>query len=291
MKIIPGPSSQQLGEKIAELLYTEAVHVAFKNFPDGESYVRLEDSVRNEEVAIVQTTSPPQQDTKIIQLALLSDAAKRGGAKKVTAVVPYLAYARQDKVFLDGEALSAETVARMLQASGIDSLLTVNVHQEKVLSKFGFQARSVSAIPYLADYFKQKGLVGAFALAPDSGALPLVEEARAVLQGECGYLEKQRDRLTGKISTKNKKLDVKGRNVVIFDDIISTGGTIVAATEIVRALGAKKVYVGCVHALLIGGAEKRILDAGVEDIVGTDSVPSAVSRVSVAPLVVSELRR
>ncbi len=291
MEIIPGPSSQQLGEKIAELLRTKAVHVAFKNFPDGESYVRLEDPVRNEEIAIVQTTSPPQQDTKIIQLALLSDAAKRSGAKKVTAVVPYLAYARQDRVFLEGEALSAETVARMLQASGVDSLLTVNVHQEKVLSRFGFQAKSVSAIPYLADYFGQKGLVGAFALAPDSGALPLVEEARGVLKGECGYLEKQRDRLTGKISTKSKKLDVKGGNVVIFDDIISTGGTIVAATEIVKALGAQKVYVGCVHALLIGGAEKRILDAGVEEIVGTDSMPSAVSRVSVASLVASELRR
>jgi ribose-phosphate pyrophosphokinase len=110
MKIILGPASTQLGQKIAELLNAEAVPVAFKTFPDGESYVRLEGEVQDEEAVIVQTTSPPQ-DPKLIQLALLADAAKRNGAKKVWAVVPYLAYARQDKVFLQGEALSIETIA------------------------------------------------------------------------------------------------------------------------------------------------------------------------------------
>jgi len=288
MKIILGPASTQLGQKIAELLNAEAVPVAFKTFPDGESYVRLEGEVQDEEAVIVQTTSPPQ-DPKLIQLALLADAAKRNGAKKVWAVVPYLAYARQDKVFLQGEALSIETIANMLEVAGVGRLTTVNVHQEKILARFPFPANTVSAIPLLAEHFMRKGLENSFVLAPDKGALHLVEQAEKVLRGGCGYLDKQRDRYTGQVHTEKKTLNVKGKTVIVFDDIISTGSTIVAAAKILRELEAEKIYVACVHPLLIGDAEKRIIDAGVEEIVGTDSVSSRVSKVSLAPLIAKEL--
>lgn len=288
MKIVLGPASAQLGEKIAELLHLEKVPVTFKTFPDGENYVRLEGSVQNEDAVIVQTTSPPQ-DSRLLQLALIADAAKRNGAERVTAVVPYLAYARQDRVFLQGETVSIELVARMLKAAGVDRLMTVNVHQEGILGRFPFPAKTVSSIPLLAEHFKQKGLEKAFALAPDEGAMHIAEEAKAVLGGECGYLEKQRDRYTGQISVEKKSLDVKGKTVVIFDDIISTGGTIVAAAKILKELGVGKVYTACAHPLLIGDAEKRILEAGVEEVVGTDSVPSHVSKVSLAPLIAAEL--
>lgn len=290
MKIIPGPASKQLGERVADLLGVEATPLVFKTYPDGESYVRVEGSVQNEEVAVVQTTSPPQ-DTRLIQLALIADAAKRCGAEKITAVPPYLAYARQDKVFLEGEAVSIETVARMLKAAGVNSLITVNVHQERVLAKFPFPAKTVSAIPLLAKYFKQEGFEKAFALAPDDGALWLAEEAKKVLGGECGYLEKHRNLHTGQITMRKKKLDVKGKTVIIFDDIISTGGTIAAAAKILKELEAQKIYAACVHPLLIGDAEKRILKSGVEEIVATDSVPSHVSKVSLAPLLSKELTR
>ena len=288
MRIIPGPASKQLGEKLAKLLGVETVPLVFKTYPDGESYVRLEGTVQNEEAVIVQTTSPPQ-DTRLVQLALIADAAKWLGAERITAVVPYLAYARQDKVFLKGEAVSIETVARMLEAAGVESLITVNVHEEKVLSRFPFMAKTVSAIPLLAEHLKQRGCGKAFALAPDKGAVWLAEEAKTVLGGECGYLEKHRDRYTGEVNTEKKRFDVKGNPVIIFDDIISTGGTIVAAAKIVKELGASKIYAACVHALLIGNAEKRIREAGVEEIVGTDSVPSHVSKVSLAPLLSREL--
>jgi ribose-phosphate pyrophosphokinase len=289
MKIIPGPASKQLGEKIAELLGVEAVPLFFKTYPDEESYIRLEGTVQNEQVAIVQTTSPPQ-DTRLMQLALIADAAKRHGAKKATAVVPYLAYARQDQVFLPGEAISIETVARMLKAAGIDSLITVNVHQAKVLTRFPFPAETISAISLLAEYFKQKGFEKAFALAPDEGALWLAEEAKSVLSGEYGYLEKNRDLYTGQITTEKKKLDVRGKTVIIFDDIISTGGTIASAAKIMKENGADNVYAACVHALLIRDAEKRILQSGVEEIVGTDSIQSHVSKVSLAPLISNALK-
>jgi len=289
MKILPGPASKELGENIAQLLGVEPTSVFFKAFPDGESYVRLDGTVEDETAVIVQTTSPPQ-DTHLIQLALIADAAKRNNAKRVVAVVPYLAYARQDKVFLKGEAVSIEAIARMLKAAGIDSLITVNIHQESVLERFPFQAKSISAIPLLAEHFLQKGFKGAFALAPDKGAIDIAEEASKVLGGDFGYLEKQRDRYTGRVTVERKEFAVKDKAVIIFDDIISTGGTIVAAANILKELGAAKVYAACVHPLLVGEAEKRIRQAGVEEIVGTDSVPSPVSKVSLAPLIAQVLR-
>jgi ribose-phosphate pyrophosphokinase len=289
MKIVLGPASTELGEKIVELTGMGKVPVVHKTFPDGEAYVRLESSVQDEHVAIVQTTSPPQ-DSKLLQLAFLADAARRNGARKITAVVPYLAYARQDKMFLQGENVSVETVGNMLVAAGVNELLTVNVHQENALLKFLFPARSLSAIPLIAEYFVKKDVRKAFALSPDKGALHIAQQAQQVLGGECGHLDKQRDRYTGQTSQTGKGLNVKGRTVIIFDDIISTGGTIVGAAKILRELGAAHVFTACVHPLLIGDAEKRILDAGVEEIVGTDSVPSSVSKVSLAPLISKELK-
>jgi ribose-phosphate pyrophosphokinase len=204
--------------------------------------------------------------------------------------VPYLAYARQDKVFLKGEAVSIEAIARMLDAAGVDSLITVNIHEKNVLTKFPFPAKNLSAAPLLAGYFKQREFRDAFAIAPDKGAIEMVQEAAAVLGCEYGYLEKQRDRYTGLVSIKKKKLDVKGKKAIIFDDIISTGGTIVAAATLLYELGATEVYAACVHPLLIGEAEKRLREAGVKEIVGTDSIPSLVSKVSLAPLIAQALR-
>ncbi len=120
MKIISGPASKPLAEAVSAQTGYPNVYVTAKVFPDGESYVRLEAEVKDEEVAIIQTTCPPMQDGRLFQLCFMTDAAKRGGAKKVTAVVPYLAYARQDKMFLSGEGISVETISRMLKAAGID---------------------------------------------------------------------------------------------------------------------------------------------------------------------------
>jgi ribose-phosphate pyrophosphokinase len=289
MKIVLGPASVDLANQISRLSGIQSVNVASRVFPDGESYVRLEGEVKGEHAVIVQTTCAPQ-DRRLMELAFMAAAAKRFSAKKVTAVVPYLGYARQDKIFLQGENISIETIAAMLKASGIDQLITVNVHEANALKLFPFPAKSISAIPLIANYFIRKGVENAFALSPDKGAMYIAQQAQQILKGEVGHLEKHRDRYTGQITQTASHLDVTGKTVIIFDDIISTGGTIVGAAKILLEQGATKVYTACVHGLLIGDAEKRILDAGVEEIVATDSVPTKASKVSLAPLLSEEIK-
>jgi len=288
--VIPGPASQNLGRKVADTLKSKIVSVIFKTFPDGESYLRLDGNVKGEEVVIVQTTGPPQ-NMHIMQLFLMIDAAKNLGAKSVTAVVPYLAYARQDKRFLPGEAISIETFIKLIEASGTDRFLTVNIHEEDVLNKFNVPAENLSAITLLAEHFKNKGLAGAFSLSPDKGALELAKEADKVLDGGCGWLQKKRDRLTGEIRVEEKRFNVEGRDVIVFDDIISTGGTISAAVKMLKKQRAKRVYATCVHPLLVGEAQRKIVQGGAEKIVGTDCVSSPVSVVSVAPLIAKALAK
>ena len=290
MIIVPGPASQILGNKIAEKLGVKKVDLNLKIFPDGEYSLRFEEEIGGEEVVIVQSTGPPQ-DTNIMQLLLLIDAAKDLGAKSVTAVVPYLGFARQDKRFLPGEVVSAGTVVKLIESCGIENFLTVNIHSKKILEDFKVSNFNLSAIGLLANHFKNAGLYGAFSLSPDKGAVGLAEEANAILRGGCGWLRKERDRYTGEIQVEEKNLKVKGLDVIVFDDIISTGGTIARAIKMLKKQGARKVYAACVHPLLIGEAKNNILESGAEEIVGTDSISSSVKTVSLAPLIAEALSR
>jgi ribose-phosphate pyrophosphokinase len=212
-------------------------------------------------------------------------------ARTITAVVPYLAYSRQDKRFRSGEAFSIKTIVTLLEACGVHRIITVNAHNPKVLKAFRIRFDDLSAISLLAKYFKDQGFDGAFSLSLGKKARAVAAEANNVLKGGHGYIETRRDRLTGKVTVERKTLPVKGRDVVIFDDIISSGGTMIKAIEWVRAQGVKSVYAACVHPLLVGDAEDKIMKSGADGIVGTDCVPSSVSLVSVAPLIAKALAK
>jgi ribose-phosphate pyrophosphokinase len=290
MIIVPGPSSKELGEAVAEILKLKTVPLEFKQFPDGENYIRFTDDVAGEHAAIIQSTGPPQ-DVNLIQLMITANTAKSLQARSVTAVVPYLAYSRQDKRFRTGEAISIDAIIELLKASSIDRLITVNIHSQAILQRIRIPAENLSAIPLLAKHFQSLGLERPLSIAPDRGAADIAEEASEILGGGHGWLSKERDRITGEVKMKEQDLHVRGRDVVIFDDMISTGGTMAVAAALLTKQGARRVYTACVHALLVGEARDRILRSGAKDIVSTDSIPSPVSKVSVAPILAEALQR
>jgi len=290
MKILPGPASEELGERIAKLLSSEVMPIFLKAFPDGESYIRFEvESLQGEDVVIVQTTSPPQEQ-RLMQLLLMADNALDMKAKSITVVVPYFAYARQDKRFLHGEVFSVKTVVKLLEDCGVGRIITVNAHNPAVLKAFRIPIDDLSAIPLLAEYFKTKGLVeNPVSLSLGKKALSVAAEADSVLKGGFDCVSTKRDVRTGNVTLEVKELQVRNRDVIVFDDIISSGGTMAKAVRLVKDQGARKVYAACVHPLLMGDSENKILENGAEEIVGTDCVPSRVSKVSVAPLICTAL--
>ncbi len=288
MIVLAGPASPKTAEHLAELIGAQLVKVEYKRFPDGESYIRLPANVDGEEVIVVQTTYP-EQDKRLVELLLMIEAAKDLGARKVTAVVPYLAYARQDRRFRDGEALSVKTVLKLIEAAGADKFVTVDIHKEESLSWLNIEGVNVTAVDLLGKHLGEKRLSNPVVIAPDAGAKWRAEKAASILGGETVVLEKHRDRITGEIVTKEVEVDLRGKDVVIIDDLISTGGTIANAANIAKEKGAERVYVACTHALLIGAAMEKMVKAGVDEVIATDTVPSPVSVVGVAPAIAKVL--
>lgn len=282
-------ASEDLGNRVAKLTETRAVLVENKVFPDGESYIRFKDEIDNE-VVVIQSTYPPQ-NIHLVELFLLLDAARDQGAQTITAVVPYLAYARQDKQFRHGEALSAKTIMRLIEASGATSFVTFDIHSTDLLKHFSIKATNLSAMPVIADYFGELDLKRPFVLAPDKGSLNRVRLVAERLDCEYDYFEKRRDPVTGDVTTAEKSIDIRGRDAIIVDDIISTGSSIANVTNIVKQEGAARVFAACTHPLLREGAIERLTNAGVDLVVGTDCVRSSISRISVAPLIADAVRK
>lgn len=290
MIVVLGPASVELGKAVATQMKTKAVPVDFKRFPDGESYIRFDGDVSGEDLVIVQTTGPPQNEN-MIQLLLMADNAKDLGAETITAVVPYFAYARQDTRFRPGEAFSAKTLIKLLQSCGVSKIVTVNSHNPKLLKTLSLPIEDLSAIGLLAEHFRKQGFKNAVSLSMGKKGLDTSVEASKVLKGECDYIPTQRDRITGSVTIENKSLPVKDKDVIIFDDIISSGGTMIKSVAWVKEQGARRVYAACVHPLLIGDAKEKILKVGADGVVGTDTVSSSISAVSVAPLIVKALKK
>ena len=293
MIVLPGPASQNLGNQIALMLGVESNPVEYRVFPDGESYIKITPNVKGQDVIIVQTTVP-QTDTKLFQLLMIAKTAKDYQARRVFAVTPYLAYARQDKRFLEGESLSFDLVLSLLDAVGVDDLIVVDLHSETSLKKIegnhNLKVHTLSAIPVLAQYLKENGYDGAFSLSPDLGAVERARQAQPILNGSFGYFEKTRDRNTGEIEMSVKDLDVKGRNAVVFDDIISSGGTMALAVKSLKEQGAVAVAAACTHPLFMPGAIEKLEDAGSDLILATDTIETNFKSVSVAGLIADYLK-
>lgn len=293
MIIIPGPASKDLGERISEELGEKAHPVDHRLFPDGESYIRLTAPVEGETVVIVQTTSPPQ-DTRLMQLFLMTSTVSASGANRIICVVPYLAYARQDKMFLEGEAFSLDVVIQMLEELGADDLIVFDAHNKDSIQRIQRHHRirieDLSAIPLLSEQLKEAGYPGACSLSPDEGSIHRAKMGGEVLGGGISFFEKERDLNTGEIEMKVKDLKIRGKDAVVFDDIISSGKTMAMAVSGLKKQGANRVAAACTHALFMGDAEKLILDAGADIIIASDTVETKFSQVSIARIVAERLK-
>jgi ribose-phosphate pyrophosphokinase len=213
------------------------------------------------------------------------------GASQVCAVVPYLAYARQDKAFLDGELVTISLIGRLLAAAGIKSLITVDMHSQLGMSRFsGVEIVNVSAIPLLGKYVGKMNLVRPISVSPDAGGEGRVREFAKQLGTDALVLKKTRNRSTGEVTIEDPEIGVQGRDAVLVDDMISSGGSIVAAAQALRRKGAGRVYAVCSHALLLGDAPEKITKAGIDEIIATDSIPNKYARVDLSGAIAEVLR-
>jgi len=288
--VVAGPTSISLARSLASELKAEAVPVESKTFPDGESYLRFERDLRGEEVIIVQS-SFPAQNRSLIELFLMLDSAKDLGAERAVAVVPYFAYARQDKRFRSGEGISVKTIVKLIEASGADAFLTVDVHTPEIMKLFHIPAINSTAMPSIGKFLASLNLKKPYIIAPDEGAINLAESVAKVLKADYSFFRKHRDKASGVPTTELREIGVKERDAVIVDDIISTGGTVINVVKMLKEEGVNDIYVACTHPLLLGEAKPRILSAGVKKILGTDSVESDVSEVSIASVLAESLRK
>jgi len=293
LKIIGGSSSEALATKVAHGLGTESAKLEIKKFPDGEKYLRVLEDVKREDVIVIQSISRTP-DEFLFEYLLLVDTLKDLGAKRVVSFIPYFAYARQDERFNPGEALSFKTVSKLIEDIGTDEIYTIDMHQHRVLRSsdaFKIPSRNLSAMPLLADYVEKTGnLRKPLVIGPDTEAEQWARLAAERLRTDYDVFEKKRLG-SENVQIRPKKANARDRDVLIVDDIISTGGTIVEALKILFSQGAKKIDVACTHPLLISGALAKIYEAGAQNVIGTDTVQSPVSYVSVAPLIVDQIKK
>lgn len=282
--VVPGPASLDVAANLSTRLGAKLLNVETTDFPDGESKIRISDDVRNKRVIIIQSTYPPV-DKHLMQLLLLSHKLNEDGAE-VCVAVPYLGYARQDKEFIKGELVSLGIIAHLMRSVGIRRMVTIDIHSVQGLGLFSFPVYSCSSIPLLAEYVRSNfNLKDPIAVSPDFGSSTRVEAFAAVLKSEHISFKKSRDRVTGEVATEEKDLNLNGRDAVMIDDMISTGGSVVKCAQLLKKYGANKVITACAHPVLVGGAYNKMKSAGVDVLVATNSIPSIFGKVDVSPLI------
>ena len=281
--IIGGPASQLLAGRVATTLNETLALCDYKTFPDGESYTQIVTPL-NDEIVIIQST-PTDHD--LVYLLQLLDVCQ---GRHVSLVIPYFGYARQDKIFKPGEPMTARAVATALNPflqNG--SVHLVNIHAPSIMEHFQCPIENLNATMLLAERIGGMGLVDTVVISPDKGAVTMARTAAACLGCDYDYLQKTR--LSGtEVSMAPKEVAVKGRDVVLFDDMIATGGTMATAITLLRRQGARRVFLAAVHPVLTGSAVLKLYRSGVEAVLATDTLDKGVSTVSVAPLITKALR-
>ncbi|KKF39106.1 ribose-phosphate pyrophosphokinase [Halorubrum saccharovorum] len=282
--IVPGSSSQLLAAALAEETGRPLATPTYDRFPDGEGLAAAPDFAGDEATVVAATDS----DEAWVELLQLQDAVREAGAERVTTVIPYMGYARQDESFGEGQPVSARAMARAV-STGADRVVLVNPHEAGVADFYDVPTETVDAAGVLAEPLPA-ALDDPLFLAPDEGAVGIAETVRdAYGVGETDYFEKHRDRETGEVEVSPSDAPVGGRDVVVVDDIVATGSTMSESVAVLNDRGAARVLAACVHPMLAANAVTKLRGAGVDRIVGSDTLERGCSVVSVAPVLADAL--
>jgi len=286
--VIAGSASKDLGKRIARRLKAPYVEAKTRVFPDGESKITFGRIPKNSIVLVVQSTYPPV-DTNLLQaLSIISQVRKV--SSKIYAIIPYMGYARQDRQFLSGEVVTMSIIARMIQAAGAKKVVAVDIHSKTALNHFKIPKENVSAIPELAKYFKKLKLKNVLVVSPDMGGALRAKKFARLLNTDFITLKKSRNRNTGKVQIHSSKANVRGKDLILVDDIISTGGSIIKAAQFLKRQKCKRLFVACTHGLFVEDAEKKIKKAGVSQIISTNTIPRSTSKVDVSGVITESIR-
>ncbi|MFC8598274.1 MULTISPECIES: ribose-phosphate diphosphokinase [unclassified Isoptericola] len=294
-----GRAHPELAEAVAKELGIELLPVSAYDFANSETYVRFSESVRGSDIFLLQSHTAPVNQWLMEQL-LMVDAAKRGSARSVTAVAPFYAYARQDKKSRGREPISARLVADMLKTAGADRILSVDLHTPQIQGFFDGPVDHLWAMPVLVDYVRTRvDLANVAVVSPDAGRIRVAEQWAAKLGGcPLAFVHKTRDVTRPNQAVANRVVgEVEGRDCVLVDDLIDTGGTIAEAVKVVMEAGARSVTVAATHGVLSDPAAQRLQECGATEVVVTDTLPIAAEKrfdkltvLSIAPLVARAIR-
>jgi ribose-phosphate pyrophosphokinase len=296
LKLLSGNANRGLAEEIGQYLHLTLADAEVSRFSDGEIFVQINENVRGADVFVVQPTCPPVNDT-LMELLIMIDALKRASARRITAVLPYYGYGRQDRKVQPRVPITAKLVADLLTAAGVDRVLALDLHAGQIQGFFNIPADHLFAAPVIIDYLGKKDLQDAVIVSPDAGG---VERARFIakrLKAGLAIIDKRRD--TPNVAVFMHLIgDVKDKDVVIIDDMVDTAGTLVQAVEALAREGARRILACGVHPVLSGPAVERIRSSPLEELIVTNSIPvpdaklvPGLTVLTVAPLLGEAIRR
>lgn len=289
LRIFTGNSNPALAEEIAAYLGVKVGSAFVGHFNNGETQVIIDESVRGKEVFIIQSTSQPVNDS-VMELLVMVDAVKRASASHVTAVIPYYAYARQDRKTRGREPISAKLMANLLTTAGVTRVVTMDLHAGQIQGFFDIPVDHLPGVPILADYLMAKNLPDMIVVSPDLGGVTRARQLADRLHAPIAIIEKRRP-MPGVAEVMNLIGSVEGKTAVIVDDIVDTAGSLTEGARALEKLGAKEVYACCTHAVLSHPAVERINNSNIKELIVTNTIPlpqeklsPKIKVLSVAPL-------
>jgi ribose-phosphate pyrophosphokinase len=288
LTVIGGRASEDLARKISERLGADFISSSVRTFPDGENKVTLSKTPNPGKIIVVNSTCPPVDENLLQTLSIISKASEF--SDDVVSVVPYMGYSRQDREFLPGEISTLSVVADLLKSSGSSGIISVDMHSETGIGYFGGVMKNVSAIPDLASELKKMDLESPMVVSPDEGGIKRAENFSEIYGADSMFLKKSRDRDTGSVRIDSADVGgLAGRDVIIVDDMISTGGSIAKSADFLKRNGCGRIFVACTHAVFAGEAQKKMMESGVERIISTNTVPNQTSVVDVSKVLADSI--